>query len=441
MSETEQPATRPPALDALLQVVAAGAIGALALPFGLTSVVGMALAGGGLAALAVVVVFAAAVVTLLVVAASLVPAAATLTRTSGGRVGWALIVAVAGTCVWTFAFSVHTQAEPDLQDNPMMGLPLSAVPYALVAGLLLRRWYFKVTTMALVVTSGIGLLAVLAPTVPSELDARLDAARIDRRTVFVAEIPGYHRVPQQATMEPDDPAMIPPARYITLYTYPDDPTGDCQPNPRDSEMAGSPCTVEQPGLTYTVGVVNHQYFYRRGTVLLRIVGTLAVDRALLRDAILRASPTADPTVYTTDIAGYESVLPATASGMQFGFADRTQTPDAMNVEVSASSGQAAGECEAFAKSDTQSPFLECVTESPTLHYERLADKHVYFAQHGSVEVRVLGGLGVDRNVLRDAAVSARPATDEELMSMLPPAPPPERSFMNSLKGFAKRLFG
>jgi hypothetical protein len=43
-----------------------------------------------------------------------------------------------------------------------------------------------------------------------------------------------------------------------------------------------------------------------------------------------------------------------------------------------------------------------------------------------MEVRVIGGLGVDRDVLRDAAVSARPATDDELMTMLLPAPSPAR---------------
>jgi hypothetical protein len=40
-----------------------------------------------------------------------------------------------------------------------------------------------------------------------------------------------------------------------------------------------------------------------------------------------------------------------------------------------------------------------------------------------VNVRVLGGLRVDKTLLRQAAVNARPATDEELRRALPPLKP------------------
>lgn len=54
----------------------------------------------------------------------------------------------------------------------------------------------------------------------------------------------------------------------------------------------------------------------------------------------------------------------------------------------------------------------------------------------------MGGLAVDRNLLRDAATSARPATDEELMTILPPAQPPDRdTFQERLAVFAKDLVG
>jgi hypothetical protein len=443
VSETKESTTRSPVLRALLQVVAAGGVGALALPFGLMYLVSAGMAGGGPGTLVIGVLFVVVVTGLLVAVALLTPEASSLTRTGGGRVGWALIVAVLGTSAWVFGLSVYTEVDRDLTDNAMMAFPLSGVPYALVAGLLLRRWYFKLGTIALVVASGIGLLAALAGIVPNEdpdLAARLAASNLHRDEVFVADIPGYHRVEFQLVWEPDDPQSVPPARYISLVAYPDDPTGDCQPNPNDDLAAGT-CVVEQPGLTYTTGVTQHEYYYRKGTVLLQIVGTLAVDRAILRTAVLNARPTDEPGIYTTDIAGYEAQKQGMPVGMSFSFADRTQTPDAKNLELWASSVPHAGDCAAWATSPEQSPYLECVEENPGLHYERTANNHAYYAQHGSIEVRALGGLGVDRNLLRDAALSARPATDEELRTILPPVPPRERTFMDRLKGLAQSLFG
>lgn len=442
MSRSEESTSRRAVLRALLLVGACGGIGALVLPYGFTYLVITAWTGGAVLALGAAVLFVAVVAALLVGVASVVPDASGLTGTNGGRVGWALVVTVLGTVVWCVALAVYTEAEPELHRNAMMGFPLSAVPYALVAGLLLHQWYFKLGTMALVVASGAGLLSVLAGTVPDELEARLAAANIDRGSVFVAGIPGYHRVPQPGSwmLEPDDSRSVPADRYISLYSYPDDPTGDCQPNPHDT-MAGSPCTVERPGLTYIVGVVEHEYFYRKGTVLLRIVGPHAVDRKVLREAILTARPTGDPDVYTADIDGYES-QPGGSSDTEFTPKDKTQVPLAKHVEVSASPVPHAGDCAAFQRSAAASPYLECVTERPDLHYQRMADKHLYLAQHGSREVQVMGGLGVDRSLLRDAAVSARPATDPELMIILPPAPPPaQRTFMDRLKEFSKDLFG
>jgi hypothetical protein len=442
VSRSEESTTRWAVLRALLLVGACGGIGALVLPYGFTYLVIAGWTGGGAAALGAAVLFVAVVAALLVGVAFVVPEASGLTGTNGGRVGWALVVTVLGTVIWCLGLAVYTEAEPELYRNAMMGFPLSAVPYALVSGLLLRQWYFKLGAVTLVVASGVGLLSVLAGTVPDELEARLEAANIDRGTVFVAGIPGYHRVPQPGSwmLEPDDPQSVPANRYISLYSYPDDPTGDCRPNPHDTVVPVSPCTVERPGLTYTRGVVEHEYFYRKGTVLLRIVGPHAVDRKVLREAILTARPTDDPGVYTADVDGYES-QPGSGSDTEFTPKDKTQVPLAKHVEVSASPVPHAGECAAFQRSGVVSPYLECVDESPDLHYQRMADEHLYLAQHGATEVRVMGGLGVDRNLLRDAAVSARPATDAELMIILPPAPPTQRTFMDGLKEFAKHLFG
>ncbi|MDQ3787040.1 MAG: hypothetical protein M3422_07335 [Actinomycetota bacterium] len=442
MSETGETTARSPVLRALLQVGAAGGVGALVLPFGFTYFVYAAWVGGGVGTLLIGALFVAVVTGLLVAVAAVTREASRMTGTRGGRVGWALIVAGLGSVAWLVAFAVCATAEPDLNRNAMATFPFSALPYALAAGLLLRQWYAKLGAAACTVASVVGLLAVLAGTVPDEVDVRLAAANLSRGTVFVTDIPGYHRVPYQSVMEPDDPRSVPPPRYVTLYAYPDDPTGDCEPHPEDATMAGFPCTVERPGLTYTAGVTDHQYFYRKGTLLLRIVGSLAVDRDVLRDAILNARPTAKPRVHTTDINGYEALEQGSPPAMGFQPEDKALLPSAKTVEVSASTGSEAGDCAAFRNSTTPSPYLECVDERPGLYYRRLDDKHLYLARHGSMEVRVMGGLGVDRNVLRDAAVSARPATDDELMTILPPAPPPdEHSVIDRLADFAKDLLG
>ncbi len=443
MSETGEPTVRSPVLRALVQVGAAGGVGALVLPYGFTYFVYAAWAGGGVGALLVGALFVAVVTGLLVAVAALTREASRMTGTRGGRVRWALIVAGLGSVAWLVAFAVCAKAEPDVHRNAMATVPFSALPYALVAGLLLRQWYARLGAAACAVASVVGLLAVLAGTVPDEVDVRLAAADLDRGTVFVTDIPGYHRVPYQSVMEPDDPRSVPPERYVTLYAYPDDQTGDCAPgNPHDDVTPVSPCTVERPGLTYTVGVTHHQYFHRRGTLLLRIVGSIAVERDVLRDAVLTARPTANPGVHTTDIDGYEVVVQSEQHGTLFEPEDKTQLPSAKRVEVHASPGSEAGDCAAFRNSTTPSPYLECVDERPGLYYRRLDDKHLYLARHGSVEVRVMGGLGVDRDVLRDAAVSARPATDDELMTILPPAPPPGTlSVVDRLAVFAKDLLG
>lgn len=358
MSEGEQPVVRP-AFRALLQVVAAGVVGLLVLPQGLTVVFVAGWAGGGGSAVVAGGLLVAVVVALLVGAASLAPEASRLTRTIGGRVCWALLVAVSGAMAWSFAAYAG------------IGAPWSALPCALAAGLLLRRWYFKVGAAALAVVSVVGLLGALAETVPDELDARLAAAHVERGGIFVTDIPGYHRVEHQRSFEPDDPGSVPPQRHLELLTHPDDATGDCQPDPRDSRLMGAPCAVEEPGLTYTAGVTEHQYAHRRGTTRLRIVAPLAVDRAVLRAAILTARPTARPDRYTTEVDGYETMDVGAAPSVFLQVEDKAQLPMAKLVEISESPVPQAGTCAEFRNSGTPSPYLECVEERPGLHYERL----------------------------------------------------------------------
>src|SRR5204862_6314405 len=65
----------------------------------------------------------------------------------------------------------------------------------------------------------------------------------------------------------------------------------------------------------------------------------------------------------------------------------------------------------------------CTPDGNGLTYLRFQDSQGYVIRHGNVNVQVMGGLLVDKALLRRAALDARPATDEELRRMLPPPKP------------------
>ena len=67
--------------------------------------------------------------------------------------------------------------------------------------------------------------------------------------------------------------------------------------------------------------------------------------------------------------------------------------------------------------------MECTPDGLALTYVRTEDQHGYVMHRGSVDVRVMGGLRVDRALLRQAVQAARPATDAELRRAVPQLPP------------------
>jgi hypothetical protein len=424
-----------------VQVVGAGVTGALTVLLGLQLVVVTVFYGGLGFTMLVALGMLCAGIGLLVLVASIAPGEFWFTRTRGGRFGWAILVGGLGAAGLSLTWRISEEAGLDLDDHLLLWVGLSGAPFALAAGLLLRRWYLAAGSLVLSVAATAGLLNALAATVPepTEVNFRAAAAGRDRGDFFVTQVPGYHIGWQSGRfqLDPDDPAIIPLARDITLYTSLDDPTPDCAFNPRDPELQGHTCIVERPGLTYTKAVDAHGYFLRAGTTLIEIVGSPAVDQNLLRDAVLRAVPGPDPAIYTVDIPGYTSMKAGPRPGISFQQADKTQLPYARHVEIEVTRYPSAGQCAVF----PDSQYLECVDEHPGLAYWRLTDKQMYVSQRGPVEVRVIGGLGVDRNLLRDAALASRPATDDELLTMLPPAPDRPTTFMDSVKSFAKWVFG
>jgi hypothetical protein len=68
------------------------------------------------------------------------------------------------------------------------------------------------------------------------------------------------------------------------------------------------------------------------------------------------------------------------------------------------------------------PSQQCEREQPDLTYWRSSASHGYVQRRGTAGVYIMGGLGVDRALLREAAQSARLMTDAEVIQSLPPAP-------------------
>lgn len=89
---------------------------------------------------------------------------------------------------------------------------------------------------------------------------------------------------------------------------------------------------------------------------------------------------------------------------------------------------------------TEAEIVECVDERPDLRYERTTEDHAYYVQRGTARIKVRGTLGVSRDVLRTAALAVRPATDNEITSMLPPARVGP-GMVGRLKVLAKRVYG
>jgi hypothetical protein len=284
------------------------------------------------------------------------------------------------------------------------------------------------------VSVGLLLLQALADALPSEVEQRLAASAVPRTSLMVTTVPGYHvrPAPNVWHLEPDDLDTTAPPPDVALFALADSP--DCQVEPHDSRYPMTPrCEVERPGLFFLDGSpVRIAYAHRVGTTRLLLTAPPSFDRAVLREAVLTARVTDG--VATAVVPGY-SAGSTSPQGTNFTPDDRSLLPGARYISVIPRPGASFSEC--------TPTVLVCEVESPTLRYERFADEQVYLVIGGGREFEVRGGAAVDRTVLRTAALTARPATDEEVLAMLPPPPPstPDRSVMARVRQLARDLFG
>lgn len=422
---------------ALAQVGLAGLAGAVVVPAGASLVFGalfrsstMAL-GIGAGIFALLVVALAAVTTV-------APAASRMTGTIGGRVLWGLLVGGVGMGLWVVGSLVALEAGRYIGVSAWQWAPGTFVLFALLAGTLLRRWYLALGSLTVLVVAGLLLLRSLVVPLPSEVDQRLAQEQLERASIMVTDVPGYHPVASQSAvwqLQPDDYDPNEPDPYMYLRAVEDKPVGDCQIEPFDSNYPPvQSCEVDRPGLFYVHGVTGNAYVHSVDGRRLVLTGPKAFDRAVLRDAVLGARPVDPPGSFTATVPGYT----ATSTGPQlttFTPDDKSLVPGARFISVGPRMGASPGECTYLN--------LACEAETPELRYERFTDQHVYARLVGGREISVSGGYGVSRDNLRAAALAARPPTDADLQIMLPPLRPVQerRSVTGELRKLAREIFG
>ncbi|OLR95052.1 hypothetical protein BJP25_08865 [Actinokineospora bangkokensis] len=381
-----------------------------------------AFAGQG-AVLAVGAVLAAVVVAVLVGVASIAPGESWVR----GRVLWALLVAVLGFTLWGFGWAISDEAGLGISGDTGAWLVSGVVPFAVVAGMLLRSRALAIGFAVVFVATGGILLHALARTMPPEVDQRLAVASAQRLDFAVTDVPGYRsgfdsRVQQ---LMPVDTDPNPPDPFIVLYDSDNPGSADCDYDPVTAGgFYSQSCEVERPGLFYLRGWGTHAYVLRVPGKQFTLTAATTHDRAFLRGAILTARESSAPGTYTATVPGYSGA--ATPGHNVFTPDDPSTLPGARNITVSVRDAHT----------------CTCEFESRDLRYRRFPDHQEYTKPAGAREILVWGGPAVDRDLLRTAARNAHPATDDELLDLLPPLPPAHgHSPMIPVRKLATALFG
>ena len=84
-----------------------------------------------------------------------------------------------------------------------------------------------------------------------------------------------------------------------------------------------------------------------------------------------------------------------------------------------------------------STLATCTPDSDGLQYRRTEDMHGYVVRRGDLNVYAMGGVGVDRALLRRAALDARPVIRRGTAAL--PAPVPGKGPLDRLRRWSARL--
>lgn len=390
----------------------------------------------GAMGLSIVIVLVGAVLACLIVVITATHEVSILGATGGLRVLWALFVLGWGSAGWALGWATTDVAGLGISHNPQLTFVLGGVPFVLAAGLLLRGWQFGTAALGLSVLLIGASVVVLRHESPDELDARLAANSVYRQTAYAVAIPGYLPTDQPnygngrggGSFHPTNPDAVPPDRYITITAHDRVIPGAqmCgQPTADDSHLTWGTCTVEPNGLVYRHNEIEHGYQVPVDHLYVTVVATPAVDHDMVRAAALSlhqatvdelgGHPAQAGEYYAATVPGYIRQVTGIPPGMLYAPADHTGN-GAQSVFISLSVGYAASDSICFRT-------IECTPDGAGLTYIRTDDAHGYVIRREQVDVRVVGGLRVDKTLLRQAALDARPATDAELRRALPPLKP------------------
>ncbi|MFF5232792.1 hypothetical protein [Dactylosporangium sp. NPDC000521] len=369
--------------------------------------------------------------------------ASVLGGTTGRQVWWVLLVLGFGVALWGFGWALTDEAGLGVSRNGALTLLCSGIPFALVAGVLLRGWPIRLTaagTLVALVAAGLVALARSAPALPP-------VAALPDDPPYVVSIPGYRPtdpsfggVVGTRTFTPTDPAAIPQLRWITVVAYArqyavTDP-GPCGETAYDSSLRIAECTAEPDGWVYRRGVVEHGYQITSGQTLVVVAGPHVVDRQVLRAAAATVHPASPAELTALSFEEQQGIFFASSPGY---ILRKQGIPPGVRLEPSdpAASPQSVV-IDVFSDlSEDTCGAATCTSEPGGLLYRRTEDTHGYVIARGHANVYAMGGLRVDKALLRQAALDARPATEDELRRSLPPPPPLSKNAMSRLRDWLR----
>ncbi|GAA3447628.1 hypothetical protein [Planomonospora venezuelensis] len=245
---------------------------------------------------------------------SLTPAGSPLTGSRGRRVTWAVLVYGGGQALWLAGAFIAAEADLSLGLGSPAATALGGLPFALVSAFLAGR---RTAVGALAVTVG---LSVWSAYLIGQEDTREEIASrpgIDRPLMYVTATPPGYRTTRDF---PGTSIFFTPVDQRVVTVWQDH---DITVSVRRETAEGCPqgplavtfgqdekpeCAAERPDLWYVTGRIPepewgcpcglHQYVRRDGEVLIRVGGSDAVDRTLLRQIILNARPATDAEIET-----------------------------------------------------------------------------------------------------------------------------------------------
>jgi hypothetical protein len=418
------------------QLVGVWVLGSLVLPLAVGLLLVLAYAGGGGAVVVGAVVALVGCVAYLGVVIAATREASFLGAGVGGRSVWVGLVSGLGTAGWVLGWAITDAAGFDVAGRPFLIALTGGLPFVLVAGLLVRGWRVNAVALALTLVLVVGGSAALSGSGPDEVTERLQAnPTMTRQTIYVVRIPGYHPAGQPygddlgtGDFVPDDPAVIPPDRSITVVAYgPEELTpadGNCGPVARDSRLwTLSDCTTEPDGLVFRDSAAIHGYQVKMGDVYVVVSGSKAVDRTVLHTlaATLRLATAAElgDTVqgggyFIGTAPGYTGQLMGIPPRMQYTLTDNASGLMGVFISVYAYRVGASDPCSG----------APCQPDGDGLLFIRGTDGiQTYVSRRDDADVYVRGGALVDRGLVRRTAQQARLATGAEIVRGLSPSKP------------------